>query len=876
MAAAKGALSPAMQQFFRAKDECPDALVFFRMGDFYEMFYDDAVVGAELLDLTLTSRSKTNDGDSIPMAGIPHHAAATYIARLLEKGQKVAICEQMVDPSQVKGLVPREVVRVITPGLVLDEGSLDARINNYLVVACAQGGVFGLAALELSTSELRATTPTDRTALLTELVRLEPRELLFVGDDAPLLDEIKNLLSRTVVSRHVPPNAAALHAAAEKTLGTEALDDATKTLRPPALEASRIAIEYAATTQHTHALGIRRITTYDSTTHLQLDDAAIRNLELVRTLGGERRGSLLHLLDLTRTSVGARLLRRRLLSPLRNVQEIERRHELVTQLLSQSDLRGKLRGALDAFTDLERLATRVLLGVATPRDTSAIRHALRVVVELSDLLGAASRDHSALLGLVPNDACLDVLEDIATTLVDDPPIQARDGGLIARGVDARIDELRDLSEQSQEVLLALEERERAASGIATLRIGYTRVFGYYFEITKKNLGAVPAHFRRKQTVAGGERFTTEELDTLQGKILNANERSSALEYECFDALRTRVASHAHRLQTLAAVVAEIDVTAALAELAHKHDYTRPAMDETTDIALEGARHPVVEAMLGEGRFVPNDVSLAADRQCMMILTGPNMAGKSTLMRQTALAVVLAQMGAFVPAKRARIGLVDRVFTRVGASDNLAKGQSTFMLEMSETATILREASKRSLVVLDEIGRGTSTYDGLAIAWAVAEHLHDKIGCRTLFATHYHELCALADERKGIVNFNVGAREEKGDIVFLHKLAKGGANRSYGIAVAKLAGVPARVVSRANTLASELEARLGKEHATQLESSSGIKASPQLTLPTEAPAASAPRPSAVLQRLSEVAIDDTTPREALAILAELKSIAEKGV
>ena len=868
--------TPVMQQFFRAKDSHPDAIVFFRMGDFYEMFYEDAVLVSQLLDLTLTSRNKASD-DAIPMAGVPHHAAAGYIARLLEKGQKVAVCEQMADPSKVKGLVPREVVRVITPGLVLDTDALDARTNNYLVAATSHGAAFGLAALELSTSELRACTLPDAATLLSELARLTPREILLDVDNEDLTAAIQRMFVRAACqqSRATEQERAR---AVDAVLGKERAAEYRIGLGSATLSAAGLALHYAMETQHAPKLGVTHISAYDPRAQLILDEAAIRNLELVSTLGGEKKGSLLQLLDDTRTAMGARLLRRRLLSPLTDVASIRRRHDVVESFVSAPTVRARIRGYLAEISDVERLATRAVLGVATPRDLGALRRALEnAAIVRQELLAAHESVVDSPLALcAPDDLCHDVLSDLATTLVDDPPIASRDGGIIREGVDARIDELRTLSSKSRDVLLALETRERTQSGISTLKIGYTRVFGYYFEITKKNLGAVPDHFRRKQTVAGGERYTTDELETLQGKILNAEEKSCLLEAEAFAALRMRIGEHAHRLHALASKLADIDVQSCLAEIAHRFGYVRPMLDDSTRLTLIEARHPVVELLAGAGKFVPNDVSLDADAQRLMIITGPNMAGKSTLMRQTALCVILAQMGGFVPAREASIGIVDRVFTRVGASDNLSAGDSTFMLEMKETATVLREATRRSLVVLDEIGRGTSTYDGVAIAWAVAEYLHDAILCRALFATHYHELCAITETRKGASNWNVSAREHGHDVIFLHKLVEGAASRSYGVAVARLAGVPDVVVQRARALLTELEsesdapATIPKKHArSKNESQLGLFAAQPPTL-AKTPENTAKVPSGLLRKLRAIDPNRMTPIEALVALSELRA------
>jgi DNA mismatch repair protein MutS len=865
--------SPAMEQFFRAKQAYPDAILFFRLGDFYEMFFEDAVLASELLDLTLTSRGTDAHGIAIPMAGVPHHAASGYIARLIEQGQRVAICEQMGDPSKIKGVVPREVVRVVTPGLVLDPDALDARAHNYLACIAGSAEGHGLAVVELSTAEVRACRLPDGAGLIAELVRLDPREVLLDGGALPLRPQLERLLPRTALRPLPEPFAAAaladprLARVLSAARGEGGLSDAE-------LRAAACALHYAQNSQPGAELDVQRIAPYDPSHQLQLDDAAVRNLELVYTLSGERKGSLLHLLDLTKTAMGARLLRSRLLAPLTEIARIRRRHDHVEALVNDAPLREQLRELLAHVSDLDRLSTRAALGVATPRDLGAMGASLAAAAQVRErLAGAAQRStDDALAALVPQDACPDIRERLGSALVDEPPVSAREGGIFRESHDPRIAELRTLSERSKEVILELERRERELSGIPALKIRFTRVFGYYIEISKAKLGAVPGHYRRKQTVAGGERFTTDELEKVQADILNADERLRALELDLFDALRAELAALSPRLKRLSHALADLDVHAALAEIAQRHDYVRPALDDSLRLALADARHPIVERMLPAGSFVPNDVALDAEPggARLMIITGPNMAGKSTAMRQVALGVIMAQAGAFVPARSARIGVVDRIYTRVGASDNVAQGQSTFMVEMRETASILRGATRRSLVILDEIGRGTSTYDGLAIAWAVAEHLHDAIGCRTMFATHYHELCELARTRDSAVNFNVAAKQYKDEVVFLHKLVEGGSSRSYGVAVAQLAGVPEIVLARARALLAELEsgAALPSGAHASLRGRDGADTGQLEIFAGDAGERPASDVEATLRALE---LDRMTPLEALVALARLKQL-----
>jgi DNA mismatch repair protein MutS len=862
-----------MEQFFRAKQAYPDAILFFRLGDFYEMFFEDAVLVSELLDLTLTSRGKDDLGIAIPMAGVPHHAASGYIARLIEQGQRVAICEQMEDPSKVKGVVPREVVRVVTPGLVLDPDALDARAHNYLVAVSGDGTGFGLCVVELSTAEARAAKLTSAADVLAELVRLDPREVLLEPDVAELQKTLARVLTRTalrVMAADMPRTQDATHL--DQMLAAAAKEGLFGALE---LRASTRALRYAQSSQPAAPLDVQRIAPYDPSDQLLLDDAAVRNLELVSTLGGERKGSLLHLLDLTQTAMGARLLRHRLLAPLTDVERIRRRHDGVEALLTDAPLRTELRAELAKVADLERLSTRAALGVATPRDLGAIGSSLAAASKLRERLQRACEQSTddALSAVLPESSLQDLQERLGTTLADELPLSASHGGIFRDGFDPRITELRQLSDHSKDVVLELERREREQTGITSLKIRFTKVFGYYIEITKSKLGAVPDRYRRKQTIAGGERYTTAELEELQAKILNADERLRALELELFEALREQVGARSPELKRVAHGLADLDLHAALAEAAHRYDYVRPSVDSSLGLELIEARHPIVERMVEAGRFVPNDVSLDAQSPRMMIITGPNMAGKSTVMRQVALSVIMAQAGGFVPARSARLGVVDRVYTRVGASDNVAQGQSTFMVEMRETASILGGATRRSLVILDEIGRGTSTYDGLAIAWAVAEHLHDAIGCRTMFATHYHELCELAQTRPSVVNFNVAAKQYGGEVVFLHKLVPGGANRSYGVAVAQLAGVPEIVLARARALLSELESGAALPsggHASLRARDAGETAQLEIFAARD----KAEIESAADATLRALDIDRMTPVQALVALAHLKQLLPK--
>ncbi len=845
--------TPVMQQFLRAKGQHPDAIIFFRLGDFYEMFYDDAVRATGILDIALTSRGTDPEGNKIPMAGVPHHAAAGYLATLLRHGEKVAICEQMADPSTVKGVVPREVVRVVTPGLCLEPDALDAKTENFLV-AVAKGG--GVAALEVSTGALRACVVEVGPQLVGELVRLDPAEVL-VESGAPALQTLCNdsLPHAALRSVEASNDLDALHELLPEPEAAMLIAEA------PAARAASLALEYART--HQVNFQIHRAALYSPGQRLVLDDAAVRNLELVRTLDGERRGSLLDLLDATKTPMGARTLRGRLLEPLTDVDRIRRRHDAVEIFASDPRFRDEARATMSSIGDLERLTVRTAVGLATPRDLGVIRNGLGAAAKLQTQLSSRPEVplNDVLASLQPEDLCDDVHVLLDHALVPEPPTVDRQGGIFRDGHLEELDRLRKLSTTSKDIVLDLERRERERTGIGSLKIKFTRVFGYYIEITKSKLDAVPDDYVRKQTIANGERFITAELAELQDRILHADERARALEATAFTELRQSIGEHAPRLHRLARAIAAIDTSAALAEVAHVRGYVRPTVDSSHVLSLEDSRHPTVECYAAKHGFVPNTIELDPEATRFMLLTGPNMSGKSTAMRQAALAVIMAQAGGFVAAKSARIGIVDRVYTRVGATDHLARGQSTFMVEMMEASAILRGATERSFVILDEIGRGTSTYDGLAIAWAVAEHLHDVIRCRAIFATHYYELCELADRASNAANYNVAAKEHDDSMIFLHRLVPGGSNRSYGLAVARLAGVPPVVLARAKTKLQELEA---------LHESAADQPASQFALFDHGP----PARSEVEATLDALDVERMTPVDALITLARLRDLAQR--
>jgi DNA mismatch repair protein MutS len=883
-AAEKASATPVMRQFLAAKAAHPDALVFFRMGDFYELFYADAVAASRALDLTLTARNKGSD-DEIPMAGVPHHAASGYLQRLLDQGFKVAICEQMADPATVKGLVPREVVRVVSPGIAFDDAGVEPTKNHFVVAVEGVGATFGIAAIDLTTGELSACEAGDLSAAVGEVVRLDPRELLLGPGGADVGDELRR--SRPKLPARDESIKVIDDADAIKTL--DALLGAGESVRASASSLARRAaarvVAFARAAEPGKPLPVQRLAAYDLGDTLVLDEATQGHLELVRGLDGEAHGCLLAQIDLTRTASGARLLRRRLLTPRTRVAEIRRRHDAVELFVMQPGLRAEVRQRLGAVADLERLSVKLSVERTAPRDLGALRTSLAelppIVRALEEIPDPSAREA---LGVAAGAPWLDACEDVATLLdravADELPPKATDGGVIRRGFDAELDETRDLEQGGQRLMIELEARLREQSGIGGLKLRYTRVFGWYLEVTRAHVDKAPATWRRKQTVATGERFTCDELDSLADKLAHAEDRLATREAELFTGLVRSLRAHCERLRAVAETLAAWDVASALAELAQREDYVRPVVDDSLELVIRDGRHPVVEKLAAAGAFVPNDVCLDASpspgpgHARLWLVTGPNMAGKSTLMRQAAIVVILAQMGAFVPAREARIGVVDRVLTRVGASDNLARGDSTFMVEMKETAHVLRRATRRSLVVVDEIGRGTSTYDGLAIAWAVAEHLHDVVACRALFATHYHELTELAASREAIENWSVSAREHEGEIIFLHKLQQGSASRSYGVACARLAGLPDVVITRAKAILEGLEAGAPLPSGSAAPTRARAPR-PQLDLFGTKPPVSPPQaPHPALEALRAADVDRMTPLDALQLVAQLQALAKR--
>jgi DNA mismatch repair protein MutS len=873
-----------MRQFRAAKDAHPDALLFFRMGDFYELFYEDAIVASRELQLTLTARDKAK---SVPMCGVPYHAVEGYLQRLLRKGFRIAICEQMEDPKLAKGVVKREVTRVLTPGTAIDP-TLGAEQSNYLSsvssVGPASSPVFGLALLDLSTGEFRATEfsgPSARAQLADEVGRMRPVEILFGSsgslfrhgttslpldkqrkeeDEAAWIDGIR---TRTPLDEWVFSADHALPLLRNH-FHVHSLDGLGLGSHEAAAIAAGALLHYMQATKQGGLEHVDTLRYYERSSSLELDAVSVRNLELIEPLfsGESTQTTLFYTLDACCTPMGKRLLRSTLLRPSSDIAEIEARLDAVAETSSDLRRREELRRAMEGILDLERLLARVALDSAGPREVISVAATLAC---LPTLLSAVKTFTATRWATLANnfDALSDLHQLIASTIADEPPVSLSDGGVIRSGVDAELDELRELSRSGRQALAAIEERERERTGITSLKVRFNNVFGYYIEITKANIKAVPADYERKQTLVNAERFTTPELKEYETKILTAQERSGEIERRLFATLRRSLLDAAGRMRETARRVAEIDMLACFAHLATLHGWVRPAIDASGVLEFVNARHPVVERRLeesGTGRFVPNSVHLdAGSGPSILLITGPNMGGKSTYLRQTALLVIMAQCGSFVPAEQMRVGLVDRIYTRIGASDNVARGRSTFMVEMTETAAILNTATSRSLVLLDEMGRGTATYDGLSLAWATVEHLHNLIGARTLFATHYHELTLLAERLERLKNLRVTVKETSGGIVFLHSVEAGPASKSYGIEVARLAGLPTAVIGRAREVL-----KLHERAETQQVAQAAADHTPamQMTMFT-------PLSQHIVDRVAEIDIDNLTPREALNLLADLQ-------
>ena len=882
--------TPLMRQYAAIKKEHPQALLFFRLGDFYELFFEDAVVAARELQITLTSRNKEK-GAAIPMCGVPYHSAEGYISKLIRKGFKVAICDQMEDPRVAKKLVKREVTRIVTPGTAAD-AQLQSEENNYLACVANLRDEVGFAALDLSTGEFRATEfrgPDGERRVRDELVVLRPREVLFASS-LPLFDQPSTHINPQNPQAAAAPRLASLENASwaetpledwvfapdyaiplvENHFGVLSLEGFGLANRSAAATAAGAILHYARTTQRGTLEHIDRIGYYERQNCLVLDAVTVRNLELIEPLfsGTGDSVTLFRCLDATATPMGKRLLRSWILRPSIELTEINQRLDAVGAMHGDLVHREELRRALEGMLDLERLLSRVTLESANPRDLLALATSFAKLPSIRAAVAVFPAERLQTLH-AQCDELGDLHAHILATLEDEPPLTLNDGGVIRAGVDAALDELRDLSRNSKQYIAQIEQRERQRTAIASLKVKFNSVFGYYLEISKANLHHAPADYERKQTLVNAERFTTPELKEYEAKVLDAQEKMVEIERRLFAEARAAIAAEARRIRQTALALAEIDVLASFATLAANRNYCRPEFTGDGDLEVVGGRHPVIEQQDLSGvsdRFVPNDLYLDNTTHAVLIITGPNMGGKSTYLRQAALIALMAQMGSFVPARSTRLGLVDRIFTRIGASDNLARGRSTFMVEMTETAAILNTATPRSLILLDEVGRGTSTYDGLAIAWAAIEYIHANTRAKTLFATHYHELTELADRLSGVKNYHVSVKESHGGIVFLRKVEEGPADKSYGIEVAKLAGLPIDVITRAREVLSEhetAERNAVKHLASDAEPASGPI---QLTIFT-------PLSQKVVDRLKQTDLDRISPLEALNLLHELKKQVE---
>lgn len=856
-----------IKQYLQIKSQYPDAILFFRMGDFYEMFYEDARLGSRELDIALTSRDK-GQKDSVPLCGVPYFAADTYISKLLQKGYKVALCDQVEDPKLAKGIVRREVVRVFTPGLVTDSVQLGTGENNYLMGFHAEGEVFGTAFLDISTGEIKACQISGLEPFLSEALRNEPKEIvsLKVFQDHPCFEEFKKNFENGLITYLDDQTFDAISSG-------EAEWQLLLQKAPLAAKAAGMVLRYAEENQKKPLSHIRPVSFYRIQDFMVVDEVTKRNLELTQSVFERgKKGSLFWLLDETITLMGSRTLKQWLNYPLVDLKETERRLEGVSELKEKMVERKRLRESLKGIQDIERLTSRIFLGHANARDLIGLRNSLQTLPALNESLKPFDASIVKEFG-----SQIENFDDLSrlleSSIVDNPPLTLKEGGIIKPNYDKELDGLREIGREGKGWILQLEAGERKKTGISSLKIRYNQIFGYYIEVTKSNLHLVPAHYIRKQTLVNAERFITPELKEFETKVLGAEEAICQLEYRLFEQIRKRVSDETPRLQKTASAIAIIDLLGALAEIADRYHYVRPVVNDEDEILIRDGRHPVLERMGLLERFVPNDTQMDTREHQVLILTGPNMAGKSTYLRQVALIIIMAQLGSFVPASDARIGIVDRVFTRIGALDNIMRGQSTFMVEMMETARILNQATSRSLVVLDEIGRGTSTFDGLSIAWAVAEFLHDHPSLRpkTLFATHYHELTELALTKERVKNYNVAVREWDGEIIFLRKIVAGGTNRSYGIQVARLAGLPQKVIDRAKEILSNLEK--GELDAAGMPKIAMTKIKAMRPKPPLQPSLFV-QPDPIRSELKKVKPDQLTPLEALNLLDELKKKAEK--
>jgi len=856
-------VTPMMKQYIEVKSEYEDFILFYRLGDFYECFFEDAILASRVLELTLTSRD-CGDGKRAAMCGVPFHKADLYVGRLVEKGIKVAICEQVSDPKESAGLVKREVTRVVTPGTVTDASLLSEAKNNYLMSICLSDMAVGIAIADVSTGEISATYSEGKDFLITlrnEIGSYQPSEII-INRKKESIKEIVGFATERFSSL-VTDNASRLfvYEKNNELCRRHFKDDADKLSEAETVMAAGALLAYIEETQKTDITFTRGINVYERGQYLDLDLNTIRNLELVEAMRVKsKRGSLLWVLDKTKTAMGARLLNSWVLRPLIDPVRISHRQSAVSDMFNNRRGRDELSELLADIKDIERLTAKAVYGTANARDLKAIGESIRKLPEIKALI--SSFTSNALKEITKKlDTLDDIFELLDAAIDDNPPLTIREGGMIKKGFNADIDYYRSIKDGGTEIMASIEQREKEATGIKTLKVNYNKVFGYYIEVSKSFVDQVPDRFVRKQTLTNCERYITQELKDMENTIFSADEKLVSLEYHIFDSLRAFVEDNRERIRKTASLVAEIDVYRSLAEVASKNNYVCPEVDFSTEITIKDGRHPVVEKFVKDSYFVPNDTTLDTAKNKVMIITGPNMAGKSTYMRQVAIITVMAQIGSFVPAREARIGIVDKVFTRVGASDDLASGQSTFMLEMSEVATILKNATSRSLIIYDEVGRGTSTYDGMSIARAVVEYTHSKkIGAKTLFATHYHELTDMENQLDGIVNYNIAAKKRGDSITFLRKIVRGGTDDSYGIEVAKLAGVPSEVVKRAKEILAEIESDKPIVRMDRREEPTGFDLFTNVTASKE---------SEVCDKLRDTDINTLTPIEAMNLLFELK-------
>lgn len=856
-------LTPMLKQYLSIKEDYPDAILLYRMGDFYEMFFEDANTASRVLEITLTSRNK-NDDKPIPMCGVPYRAVQGYISRLIENGHKVAICDQVEDPAKAKGIVKRAVVRVITPGMIVENDFLEAKSPNYVLAINRVGDVFGLAYLDISTGTFRLTESQTREAVIDEALRVNPSEVLLPETQKalPFIKEAVDTFAEKATSfmdeDAFDPSKS--RARLLGLLGTLSLEGFGCEGLQAGVGAAGALARYLEETQKQKIEHITGIETYQLSNYLWVDDRSCQNLELLANIQtGSRKGTLLAVIDQTITAMGGRLLKLWLRYPLMDPDRIQERLNAVEEALSDRSRRLAVREALKSVHDMERLRSKIAMGQGNARDLIALKRSIQTLPEILTL--TRGFDSSLLLPDADPEPLYGIAEVLESALREDAPPVINEGGIIKPGYNAELDELIRTSRDGKGWLADLEAREKESTGITALKVRFNKVFGYYIEVPKARSAGVPAHYVRKQTLVNAERYITDELKTFEDKVLNAEDRRASMEYEIFLDLRKRVMEHHNRIQEAAGYLARLDCLMGFADIAERHHYCRPAVNTEGVIDLEDARHPVIEKLVAGERFVPNSIRMDNKSEQVLIITGPNMAGKSTVLRQVALTVVLAQMGSFVPASRADIALTDRIFTRVGALDNLSQGQSTFLVEMQEAANILHNASGQSLVILDEIGRGTSTFDGLSIAWAVAEFLHDLQGhgVKTLFATHYHELTDLAETLPRVKNYHIAVKEWNDDIIFLRKLVEGGTNRSYGIQVARLAGIPGSVIDRAKAILTGIED--GEQPLTRTQKSGSTDRQIQLSLFGH-------REQEIVEALRQMDVNRMTPMDALNYLSDL--------